>query len=50
MKLGNILIKIPDPNMNKIFDVQLIDWNLATFYYRGFTSNSKKGTPCYYSP
>jgi serine/threonine protein kinase len=30
--------------------VQLIDWNLASFYHKGFETSSKRGTPCYYSP
>ncbi len=34
----------------KMFETQLIDWNLATFYYKGYESNTKKGTVCYYSP
>lgn len=34
----------------KIFETQLIDWNMASFYYPGFDINTKKGTVCYYSP
>lgn len=34
----------------KIFDSQLIDWNMASFYFKGFDINIRKGTVCYYSP
>jgi len=37
------------PNF-KFYEVQLIDWNLAIFYYSGYDSNVKHGTTCYYSP
>ena len=30
--------------------MQLIDWILATFYSKGYDSNQKKGTVCYYAP
>jgi len=25
----------PNPSLPKLFDAQLIDWNLAAFYYKG---------------
>lgn len=34
----------------KFYEVQLIDWNLASFYYTGYDSDMKRGTVCYYSP
>lgn len=47
--MGNILINSLGSNF-KLFETQLIDWNLASFYYKGYESNAKKGTACYYSP
>jgi serine/threonine protein kinase len=47
--MGNILIHSLGEGLRTI-DVQLIDWNLVTFYYKGFESNEKKGTECYYPP
>jgi serine/threonine protein kinase len=35
LKLGNILINSIGPNF-KMFETQLIDWNLASFYYLGY--------------
>lgn len=34
----------------KFYELQLIDWNLAKFYYKGMDDISKRGTVCYYSP
>ena len=34
----------------KFFQIQLIDWNLASFYYKGYELSGRKGTVCYYSP
>ena len=50
IKLANILVTIENPDMAQFFDVKLIDWNLASFYYPGYASNGLKGTPCYFSP
>lgn len=47
--MGNILINSVGESLRTI-DVQLIDWNLASFYSLGYTSTMKKGTVCYYSP
>jgi len=47
--MGNILINSVGPNF-KFYDLQLIDWNLASFYFRGYDSSLKRGTVCYYSP
>ncbi len=49
MKMGNILVNSMGPNF-KFYEVQLIDWNLATFYYTGSLEYSKRGTVCFYSP
>jgi serine/threonine protein kinase len=49
IKLGNIMVNSIGPNF-KFYEVQLIDWNLATFYHRGVDSSAKRGTVCYYSP
>jgi tRNA A-37 threonylcarbamoyl transferase component Bud32 len=35
LKMGNILIHSVGEGLRTI-DVQLIDWNLATFYYKGY--------------
>lgn len=48
-KMGNIMINSLGMNF-KIFETQLIDWNMASFYYPGFEINTRKGTVCYYSP
>jgi serine/threonine protein kinase len=47
--MGNILVNSIGPTF-KFYDVQLIDWNLASFYYTGYDSDMKRGTVCYYSP
>lgn len=47
--MGNILINSIHDNF-KFFQVQLIDWNLSTFYFKGYEFNGRKGTTCYYSP
>lgn len=49
IKRGNVLINSHDKKFN-FFDVQLIDWNLASFYYHGADIGFQKGTACYYSP
>ena len=49
LKMGNILLTPRDAEFKR-FDTQLIDWNLATFYYSGYESSKKKGTICYHSP
>lgn len=49
MKMGNIMVNSVGPTF-KFYEVQLIDWNLASFYYTGYESDQKKGTVCYYSP
>lgn len=49
MKLGNIMVNSIGPSF-KFYEVQLIDWNLASFYYKGYESDLKRGTVCYYSP
>lgn len=36
IKLANILVTIDNPSMPELFDVKLIDWNLASFYYPGY--------------
>ena len=47
--MGNILVNSIGPQF-KFYDVELIDWNLASFYYTGVDINNKRGTVCYYSP
>ena len=49
IKMGNIMVNSVGPNF-KFYEVQLIDWNLASFYYRGVDLSNKRGTVCYYSP
>lgn len=49
LKLGNIMINSLGPEF-KFYEVQLIDWNLASFYYTGLDVSGKKGTICYYAP
>ena len=49
MKMGNIMVNSVGPSF-KFYEVQLIDWNLASFYFTGYDSDQKKGTVCYYSP
>lgn len=49
MKMANILIHSVGEGL-RIVDPQLIDWNLATYYSKGYDSTEKKGTSCYYSP
>lgn len=49
LKMGNIMINNLGHNF-KLFQTQLIDWNLVTFYYLGYETNTRKGTTCYYSP
>lgn len=36
IKLANILVTIDNPMIPELFDVKLIDWNLASFYYPGY--------------
>ena len=48
-KMGNVIVNSLGMNF-KIFEAQLIDWNLASFYYKGYDINTRKGTVCYYSP
>ena len=43
------MINSVGPNF-KFYDVQLIDWNLASFYYTGIDLSAKRGTVCYYAP
>ncbi len=47
--MGNILVNSIGPNF-KFYEIQLIDWNLAAFYYTGYTQYAKRGTVCYYPP
>ena len=47
--MGNVLINSIGPNLRQV-EVQLIDWNLASFYYPGYESSTRKGTECYYAP
>ncbi len=49
IKMGNIMVNSIGPNY-KFYELELIDWNLASFYYTGLDSDIKKGTVCYYSP
>lgn len=49
IKMGNILVNSMGLNF-KFYEIQIIDWNLAMFYYTGLDDNSKRGTVCYYSP
>lgn len=49
IKMGNVLINSIGLNF-KFYELQLIDWNLAKFYYKGMDELSKRGTVCYYSP
>lgn len=49
VKMGNILMYSVGEGL-QVMNAQLIDWNLATFYSKGYESNRKKGTVCYYSP
>ena len=49
IKMGNILVNSLGPNF-KFYELQLIDWNLARFYFSGFSENTKRGTVCYYAP
>lgn len=47
--MGNILVNSIGPHF-KFYEVELIDWNLASFYYEGVDIGNKRGTVCYYSP
>ena len=49
IKMGNILLHAVTEDF-KFFKLELIDWNLAVFYYTGFEHSKKGGTKCYYSP
>ena len=49
IKMGNILVNSEGEHF-KSCEVELIDWNLASFYYTGVDINNKRGTVCYYSP
>ena len=33
-----------------MYEVQLIDWNLVSFYHHGYENSEKKGTICYIAP
>ena len=48
LKMGNVLVDIP--NSNHLIHPQLIDWNLASFYYPGVEEQIRKGTSCFYPP
>jgi serine/threonine protein kinase len=49
IKLGNIMVNARSPDF-KFYEVQLIDWNIAVMFFKGFDGNGKSGTKCYYSP
>lgn len=49
LKMKNVLVNYRG-GYSKSFDVELIDWNLASFYYHGYYEGGKKGTTCYYAP
>ena len=48
IKFGNVLInsKVDED----IYEVQLIDWNLSHFYFKGYDWRGKRGTRCFYAP
>lgn len=50
LKLGNVLVNVVGEAGYKFTEVQLIDWNLASFYFPGYDSNLRKGTACFYPP
>ena len=47
VKMGNILVVLDDEDS---YSAQVIDWNLATFYYPGYSSPLRKGTFGYFAP
>jgi eukaryotic-like serine/threonine-protein kinase len=49
IKMGNIILNSMGLDF-KFYEAQLIDWNLALFYYTGLDHNVKRGTVCFYSP
>lgn len=49
MKLGNILVNSKGADF-KFYEAQIIDWNIANFYFKGYDEVGKHGTMCYYAP
>ncbi len=50
MKKGNVLFSNPQGDDHAIYELEIIDYDLADFVYTGKATNLKKGTKCFYAP